>query len=121
DVRGSKTAQRRDTAMSGTKAVIGRLAVAIALVASVLQPPPAAAEGSPATAGKDQRSFDPAPGPHNSYMRVVVDDPAAVVKKDKTDKPQVMARQKALLESRYDLRNDASGVMLAGGAQRVEA
>src|SRR4029450_3355458 len=56
DVRGSETAQRRDTAMSGTKAVIGRLAVAIVLVASVLQPP-AAAEGSPAQAGTEQRSF----------------------------------------------------------------
>ena len=43
-------------------------------------------------------------------MRVVVDDPAAVEQKDKADKPGVMSRQKALLEERYDLRNDASPV-----------
>jgi cytochrome c peroxidase len=106
--------------MSGSKAV-GGLTIAIALVASVLHPPPArTAEGSPATPDKDQRSFDPAPGPHNSYMRVVVDDPTAVEQKDKADKPDVIARQKALLDSRYDVRNDPSGVMMSGGRKPVQ-
>jgi hypothetical protein len=48
------------------------------------------------------------------------DDPAAVEQQDKADKPAVMSRQKALLEHRYDLRNDASPVMMSGGRKAVQ-
>jgi cytochrome c peroxidase len=63
---------------------------------------------------------DRAPGPHESFMPVVVPDPAAAKAKDKADKPAVMTRQRTLLEQRYDLRNDPSTVKMAGGRKAVQ-
>jgi cytochrome c peroxidase len=55
--------------------------------------------------------------PPNSYAPVVMKtDFKSVMAKMKADKPKVMARQKALLEERYDLADrPARGVTMSGG------
>jgi cytochrome c peroxidase len=94
--------------------------ILLAVSAALTLRPVYAAEPAPPPPAAPRPEFDRAPGPHNSFMRVVVDDPAAVEQQDKADKPAVMSRQKALLEHRYDLRNDASPVMMSGGRKAVQ-
>lgn len=58
----------------------------------------------------------PAERPTSSYIPTVEPDFAATVKKMTAKKPEVMNRQKALLEERYDLSNRPSkDVTMAGG------
>jgi cytochrome c peroxidase len=103
-----------------TAAMCLRAALVATTLATLLAPAALrAAEPAPPPRSQ-QQPFDRAPGPHNSFMRVVIDDPAAGVQKDKADKPAVMERQRSLLEQRYDLRNDPSPVMMSGGRKAVQ-
>ena len=61
----------------------------------------------------------PPKGP--TYMPVVEVDFAAVRERDVAAKPEVMQRQRTLLEARYDLSDrPAAGVMMAGGRKAVQ-
>jgi cytochrome c peroxidase len=61
----------------------------------------------------------PPKGP--TYMPVVEQDFATVRERDVAAKPEVMQRQRTLLEARYDLSNrPAAGVMMAGGRKAVQ-
>lgn len=56
-----------------------------------------------------------------TYMPVVGVDFEAMMQKDVEAKPQVMMRQKNLLEERYDLRDrPADGVMMSAGRKAVQ-
>jgi cytochrome c peroxidase len=58
----------------------------------------------------------PGDPPPSSYTPVVEPDFAATVKKMSAEKPEIMKRQAALLEERYDLANrPAQGVTMTGG------
>lgn len=55
-------------------------------------------------------------GQESSYMPVIIKEAfASVVARMTAAKPQIEARQKALLEERYDLSDRASGVLMSGG------
>jgi cytochrome c peroxidase len=62
---------------------------------------------------------DPKP---QSYLPVVIEeDFGTVMARDKAAKPEVMQRQRTLLEERYDLSNrPAAGVMMSGGRKPVQ-
>ena len=61
----------------------------------------------------------PPKGP--TYMPVVEVDFAAVRERDVAAKPEVMQRQRTLLEARYDLSDrPVAGVMMAGGRKAVQ-
>src|SRR5437016_10201408 len=64
----------------------------------------------------------PAPPPKGpTYMPVVEVDFATVRERDVAAKPEVMQRQRTLLEARYDLSNrPAPGVMMSGGRKAVQ-
>lgn len=55
-----------------------------------------------------------------SYLPVVVPDFETVRKKDVAERDDVLARQKELLESRYDLRDDASDLKMSAGRKQVQ-
>lgn len=56
-----------------------------------------------------------------TYMPVVIEkDFATTMQEDQGAKSNVMARQKSLLEKRYDLRDDASDVMMSAGRKAVQ-
>ncbi len=56
-----------------------------------------------------------------TYMPVVIEkDFKAIMREDQKAKPKMMDRQKNLLERRYDLRNDPTDVMMAGGRRQVQ-
>lgn len=56
-----------------------------------------------------------------SYMPVVMPEPFAKTReKDIAAKPQVQQGQQDLLNQRYDLRNDPSGVMMSGNRKAVQ-
>jgi cytochrome c peroxidase len=57
--------------------------------------------------------------PPSSYAPTVEADFASVVKRMEADKPKVMKRQMALLEERYDLRDEpADGVVMSGKTKK---
>jgi len=57
----------------------------------------------------------------NTYLPVVIDEAFDTIKnRDAGNKPQAMARQQMLLESRYDLRDDASEAMMTAGKKPVQ-
>jgi cytochrome c peroxidase len=56
-----------------------------------------------------------------TYFQVVEEDFNTVHQRDVTAKPQIMQRQRSLLDLRYDLSNrPASGVMMSGGRKAVQ-
>lgn len=60
--------------------------------------------------------------PDQTYMPVVIEeDFETLMKRDVAAKPEVMARQKKLLEQRYDLRDEpADGLQMSGGRKAVQ-
>jgi len=59
--------------------------------------------------------------PDQTYMPVKIDQSfESTMAKDKAAKPDVMQRQQRLLETRYDLGDDPSGVMMSGGRKAVQ-
>lgn len=59
--------------------------------------------------------------PDQTYMNVVVrEDFKTIMARDVAEKAEFQARQKTLLEARYDLRDDASPAMMAGGRKAVQ-
>lgn len=65
---------------------------------------------------------EPDPLPADATYRPLPTMPFSQVKEmDEAQKPQVMARQRELLEARYDLSNQAmDGVMMSGGLKPVQ-
>lgn len=62
-----------------------------------------------------------APEAPQTYMPVVIERPfAEILRADVAEKNAVEQRQRALLEQRYDLRDDPSGVMMSGGRRAVQ-
>ncbi len=59
-------------------------------------------------------------GKRQTYMETVKGDFQTVYKKDKADKADVMKEQLKLLAMRYDLRDDASDVMMSAGRKPVQ-
>ncbi len=55
-----------------------------------------------------------------SYAPVVDEGFQEIYEKDSADKDKVMARQRAVLEERYDLSDNPSDVMMAGGRKPVQ-
>ena len=66
---------------------------------------------------------DPGPPTPDSTYRPLATAPFAEVKAmDEADKPQIMERQAAMLEARYDLSDRAiEGIMMSGGRKAVQA
>jgi cytochrome c peroxidase len=59
--------------------------------------------------------------PDQTYMPVKIDrDFDAIKQADQEAQPSLMARQKRLLDARYDLRDDPSPVMMSGGRKAVQ-
>jgi cytochrome c peroxidase len=59
--------------------------------------------------------------PNQTYMPVVIDeDFQSMMERDQQAKPQMMDRQRGLLQDRYDLRDDPSEVMMSGGRKAVQ-
>lgn len=58
--------------------------------------------------------------PDQTYMPVTYTDFKAVLKRDREQKDPVMTRQRALLERRYDLRNDPSDEMMSASRKAVQ-
>jgi len=59
--------------------------------------------------------------PDQTYMPVVIETSfASTMAKDKAAKPEVMDRQRRLLEKRYDLRDDSSDVSMSAGRKPVQ-
>jgi len=59
--------------------------------------------------------------PDQTYMPVDVrEEFTAIMERDVADKAKFMDRQQALLAARYDLRDDASPVMMSGGHRAVQ-
>jgi cytochrome c peroxidase len=58
---------------------------------------------------------------NKTYMPVVIDqDFEEIEKQDQEQSPKFMQRQKALLERRYDLSDQPSGIMMAAGRKAVQ-
>lgn len=56
-----------------------------------------------------------------TYMPVKIDESfQAIMERDTAAKPKLVQRQQKLLEERYDLRNDASDVMMSAGRKAVQ-
>jgi cytochrome c peroxidase len=55
-----------------------------------------------------------------TYMRVLEQDFDAVMQQDQQDKDHFTERHRTLLDDRYDLRDDASDVMMSGGRKAVQ-
>jgi cytochrome c peroxidase len=56
-----------------------------------------------------------------TYMPVQIDDSfPAIMKRDIAAKPKFAARQQKLLQARYDLRDDASEIMMSAGRKAVQ-
>jgi cytochrome c peroxidase len=51
---------------------------------------------------------------------VTLEDFATIQQRDEADKPQVMQRQKSLLEERYDLSDRPSNLVMSGGRRPVQ-
>ena len=63
----------------------------------------------------------PQPPTENTYAPVVPTKTfEEILKQDTAEKQQVADAQKALLDSRYDLRNNASNVQMSGGRKAVQ-
>lgn len=59
--------------------------------------------------------------PDRSYLPVVVDkDFPSIRRMEKDQEPRVKARQQRLLNERYDLTDNPSGVMMSGGRKAVQ-
>jgi len=59
--------------------------------------------------------------PRQTYMPVVLDEPFdAMMKRDAGEKNAIMARQRKLLEARYDLSERPSKVMMSAGRKPVQ-
>jgi cytochrome c peroxidase len=71
--------------------------------------------------GGDKRGKAVAPPTGPIYMPVVEQDFATVRARDQAAKPEVMQRQRTLLDARYDLSDrPAAGVMMSGGRKAVQ-
>src|SRR5262245_23455040 len=67
------------------------------------------------------RAEQAGPGKPHTYMPVVVSDTfEQIYDRDTGEKDAVMSRQNALLEKRYDLRNDPSDVQMSGKRKAVQ-
>lgn len=72
--------------------------------------------------GHAQRAPEtPSSGEGQTYMPVVIDRTfEEIFRADVAEKATFEERQRALLEARYDLRDDPSGVMMSGGRHAVQ-
>nr|MBA2557071.1 cytochrome B6 [Chloroflexota bacterium] len=57
----------------------------------------------------------------SSFMPVVIERPLAEIRaEEEAEKPAIEARQRELLERRYDLRDEPSGSAMSGGRRQVQ-
>jgi cytochrome c peroxidase len=74
-----------------------------------------------AHAGEAKAKADKVKLPDQTYMPVVIDQSfESTMAKDKAAKAETMERQQRLLESRYDLGDNASDVMMSAGRKAVQ-
>ncbi len=72
-------------------------------------------------ASADAQKLKPARANENTYLPVVAPQTfEEIYEKDSGEKDKVMADQKALLERRYDLRNNPSNVQMSGKRKAVQ-